>query len=260
MRIITLNANGIRSAAKKGFFTWLSRQRADVVCIQETKAQEHQLADPVFHPKAFHCYYHDAVKKGYSGTAIYSRLKPNKVIKGMGIDWIDQEGRYLEAQYNNLSVVSLYLPSGTTGDVRQDYKYRMMEELMRHLKKRRKQGMRLIITGDWNIAHHNEDIRNWKGNKKNSGFLPEERQWLTQLFDKEGYKDSFRLLPQKEHEYSWWSQRGAARDNNVGWRIDYQVISDDLAPTLTKTRIYRDKMFSDHAPCIHDYDFTIKND
>jgi len=259
MRIITLNANGIRSAANKGFFTWLSRQKADVVCIQETKAQEHQLTDPQFHPRAFDCHYHDAEKKGYSGTALYSRIKPKKIIKGLGIDWIDREGRYLEAQYDNVSVASLYLPSGTTGDVRQDYKYKMMDELMAILKKRRKRKEPLIICGDWNIAHHNEDIRNWKGNKKNSGFLPEEREWLTQLFDKEGYCDSFRQLPQKEHEYSWWSQRGQARDKNVGWRIDYQVTSDDFAPLVTKTRIYRDKKFSDHAPCIHDYDFTIES-
>ncbi len=257
MRIITFNANGIRSAAKKGFFTWLSRQRADVVCIQETKAQAHQLTDSVFHPKVFKSYFHDAEKKGYSGTAIYTRHNPTRVITGLGIDWIDREGRYLEVQFNNVSVVSLYLPSGTTGDVRQDYKYRFMDELLPRLRKRRKRGDSLVICGDWNIAHHNEDIRNWRGNKKNSGFLPEERAWLTQLFDEEGYCDSFRLLPQKEHEYSWWSQRGGARDNNVGWRIDYQVISEDLKPTLSKTRIYRDKRFSDHAPCVHDYDFTI---
>jgi len=258
MRIITFNANGIRSAAKKGFFTWLSRQRADVVCVQETKAQEHQLTDPMFHPKAFHNYYHDAEKKGYSGTAVYSRIRPSKVIKGLGIDWIDREGRYLEVQFGNLSVASLYLPSGTMGDVRQDYKYRMMDELMPIMKKRQKKGHRLMICGDWNIAHQNEDIRNWKNNHKNSGFLPEERAWLTELFDKHGYCDSFRQLPQKEHEYSWWSQRGGARDRNVGWRIDYQITTDNLADTVTKTRIYRDKLFSDHAPCIHDYDFTIE--
>jgi len=259
MRIITLNANGIRAAAKKGFYTWLSRQRADVVCLQETKAQVHQLTDPQFHPKAFHSYFHDAEKPGYSGTAVYSRLKPTKVITGLGIDWIDREGRYLEVQFKNVAVASLYLPSGTSGDLRQTYKYRVMDELLPILKKRRKKGDSLIICGDWNIAHQNEDIRNWKGNKKNSGFLPEEREWLSQLFEKEGYVDSFRLLPQKEHEYSWWSNRGQARANNVGWRIDYQVISEDLTPTLSKTRIYRDKPFSDHAPCIHDYDFTIEN-
>jgi len=257
MRILTLNANGIRSAANKGFFTWLSRQRADVVCLQETKAQIHQLTDPKFHPKAFHCHYHDAVKPGYSGTAIFTRVKPKKVISGLGVDWIDCEGRYLEAQFDNLSVVSLYMPSGTTGDVRQAYKYRVMDDLLPRLKKRRKKGDTLVICGDINIAHHNEDIRNWRGNKKNSGFLPEEREWLSNLFDNEGYCDSFRALPQKEHEYSWWSNRGQAREKNVGWRIDYQIVSNDLADKVTKTRIYRDKRFSDHAPCIHDYDFTI---
>ena len=253
MRIITANLNGIRSAARKGFYTWLARQRADVVCLQETKAQQHQLDDPVFHPRAFHCFYHDAEKKGYSGTALYCRAAPDTVQRGMGIDWIDCEGRYLEARVGNLSVVSLYLPSGTTGDERQGFKIRMMDELLEHLRALRRQRRSVIMCGDWNIAHTNEDIRNWRGNQKNSGFLPEERAWLTQLFDEEGYTDGFRTLAQKPHEYTWWSQRGQARANNVGWRIDYQVISDDLATTVTRTRIYRDRLFSDHAPLILDY-------
>jgi len=257
MRIITLNANGIRAAARKGFFTWLSRQRADIVCLQETKAQVHQLSDKIFHPKGFHCYYHDAQKPGYSGTALYSRVEPNRIKSGLGIDWIDCEGRYLEAQFDNVAVASLYLPSGTSGDVRQAYKYRVMDELLPMLKRRRKRGESLVVCGDWNIAHTEADIRNWRGNKKNSGFLPEERAWLDQLFEKTGYHDSFRQLPQKDHEYSWWSNRGQARANNVGWRIDYQVVSEDLAARVTKTRIYRAKSFSDHAPCIHDYDFNI---
>jgi exodeoxyribonuclease-3 len=258
MRILTANLNGIRSAAKKGFFTWLSRQRADVVCIQETKAQEHQLTDPIFHPRSMHCHYHDAEKKGYSGTALYSRIKPRQVIHGLGIDWIDREGRYLEAQFGNLSVVSLYMPSGSSGDVRQAFKYRMMDVFLPHLKQLRKQGRSIVICGDWNIAHTEADIRNWRGNKKNSGFLPDERAWLTQLFDKEGYRDAFRQLPQKEHEYTWWSHRGQARTNNVGWRIDYHIVSEDLAPTVTRTRVYRDRLFSDHAPLIIDYDVDIE--
>lgn len=253
MRVITANLNGVRSAASKGFFTWLQRQRADVVCLQETKAQESQLADPVFHPAKLHCYYHDALKKGYSGTALFSRKKPDELIVGLGVDWIDNEGRYIEARYQNLSVISLYMPSGSSGDIRQDYKYRMMDVFLPHMKKLRRGGRSVIICGDWNIAHKNEDIRNWRGNQKNSGFLPNERAWLTDLFDKHGYADAFRQLPQKEHEYTWWSQRGQARANNVGWRIDYQIVSEDLAPLVQRTRIYRDKMFSDHAPLIIDY-------
>ncbi len=258
MRIITANVNGIRSAASKGFFQWMSRQRADVVCVQETKAQQPQLSDPVFHPKTLHCYYHDAVKKGYSGTALYCREEPEKIIRGLGIDWIDDEGRYLEARFGNLSVVSLYMPSGSSGDVRQAYKFRMMDAFLPHLKKLRASKRSVVICGDWNIAHKNEDIRNWRGNLKNSGFLPEERSWLGALFDEHGYSDAFRQLPQKEHEYTWWSQRGQARANNVGWRIDYHIISDDLAPRVKKTRIYRDRAFSDHAPLIIDYDFKLK--
>ena len=258
MRIITANLNGIRSAAKKGFFTWLSRQRADVVCIQETKAQLWQLDDPVFHPKKMHNYYHDAIKKGYSGTALYSRHLPQQMVQGLGIDWIDSEGRYLEARFGNLSVISLYMPSGSSGDVRQEFKYKMMDVFLPHLKKLRTSGRSVIICGDWNIAHSEADIRNWRGNRKNSGFLPEERAWLSELFDKHGYADAFRQLPQKEHEYTWWSQRGQARANNVGWRIDYHIVSDDLAQMVKNTRVYREKMFSDHAPLIIDYDFDLE--
>jgi len=257
MRIVTVNVNGIRSAAKKGFFTWLSRQKADVICVQETKAQIDQLADPVFHPRGYYCYYHDAEKKGYSGTALYSRIEPRKLIRGLGVDWIDREGRYLEAQFGNLSVVSLYMPSGSSGDERQAYKYKMMDAYLPLLQKRRRSRKSQIVCGDWNIAHTNADIRNWKGNKKNSGFLPEERQWLTDLFTKHKYADAFRQLPQKEHEYTWWSNRGQSWDKNVGWRIDYHIISDDLARKVSKTRIYRSKRFSDHAPLTIDYDIDI---
>lgn len=257
MKVITANVNGIRSAASKGFFTWMLRQRADVICVQETKAQEPQLTDPVFHPKSMHSYYHDAVKKGYSGTAIFCRKKPDKIIRGLGIDWIDNEGRYLEARYKNVSIISLYMPSGSSGEIRQEFKYRMMDAFLPHLKKLRSSGRSVVICGDWNIAHKNEDIRNWRGNQKNSGFLPEERAWLGELFDTHRFTDAFRQLPQKEHEYTWWSQRGQARANNVGWRIDYHIISDDLAPAVQRTRIYRDKFFSDHAPLIIDYDFQL---
>jgi len=243
MKIITANLNGVRSAASKGFFSWAVRQRADVICVQETKAQEWQLSDPVFHPRSLHCHYHDAEKKGYSGTALYCRAKPLEVVHGLGVDWIDREGRYLEARFKNM-----------------DYKYRMMDVFLPHLKKLRAQGKPVIIGGDWNIAHTNADIRNWRGNQKNSGFLPEERQWLSELFEEHGFADAFRQLQQKEHEYTWWSQRGQARANNVGWRIDYQIVSDDLAPRVSRTRVYRDKMFSDHAPLIIDYDFQIDAD
>lgn len=258
MRIITANLNGIRSAARKGFFSWMTRQRADVVCVQETKAQEHQLLDPVFRPPSLHAWFHDAEKKGYSGTAIYSRHAPLDIRRGLGIDWIDREGRYLEARFANLRIVSLYLPSGSSGEVRQAYKMRMLEAFLPHLRALRADGLPVIVCGDWNIAHTEADIRNWRGNRKNSGFLPEERAWMGALFEREGFCDAFRALPQRPHEYTWWSQRGNARANNVGWRIDYQIASAELAGRVQRTRIYRDRMFSDHAPLIIDYDHDLQ--
>ena len=258
VRVITANLNGIRSAASKGFFAWLSRQRADVVCLQETKAQLHQLGDPVFHPARFHCHYHDAEKKGYSGTALYARTRPRAFVSGLGVDWIDREGRWLEAHFGNLIAVSLYLPSGSAGDLRQDYKYRVMAALMPRLRTLRDDGRHVIVCGDWNIAPTEADIRNWRGNRKSSGFLPEERAWIARLCDEEGYRDAFRQLPQREHEYTWWSQRGQARAKNVGWRIDHHIATAPLAERVTRTRVHRTRMFSDHAPLIIDYALDIE--
>ena len=255
-RVISLNANGIRAAARKGFFDWMKRQKADVVCIQETKAQVHQLTDEVFSPTGYHCYYEDAEKKGYSGTAIYTRYKPKKVIHGYGDSEFDNEGRYLEVQLDGINVVSLYLPSGSSGEVRQDAKYRCMESFTEHLKKLQRRRSESIICGDWNIAHKEIDLKNWKGNKKNSGFLPEERAWLDQVFGEHKYTDAFRTLPQQPDEYTWWSNRGRAWDKNVGWRLDYQVVTPGLEDKVRKTAIYRDERFSDHAPITMDYDWV----
>ena len=257
MRIITVNVNGIRAAARKGFFDWLGKQNADVVCLQETKAQIHQLSDPQFHPEGYHCYYHDAQKPGYSGVALYCRQQPDAVIVGMGNEEFDAEGRYIEAQFGKLSVVSLYLPSGTSGDVRQEVKYRCMDFIEARLQQILDDGREFIVCGDWNIAHKNEDIRNWKGNQKNSGFLPEERAWLDKLFGELKFVDAFRELPQAEHEYTWWSNRGQAWANNTGWRIDYHILSPNLQGTVKATDIYRDERFSDHAPLTVDYDYHL---
>jgi exodeoxyribonuclease-3 len=257
MRIITLNTNGIRSASRKGFFEWLQKQHADVVCIQETKAQEHQLNGD-FCPPGFHCYYHDAEKKGYSGVAIFSRVKPKKVIKGLGWHDIDVEGRYIEAQFDNLSVISLYMHSGSSGEERQNVKFDFMARFMPYLQKLRRKRREYIICGDFNIAHKKIDIKNWRGNQKNSGFLPEERAWMDQLFDEEGYVDAFRVVDEREHQYTWWSNRGNAWDNNTGWRIDYQVITPNLKTTVKKAAIYKDERFSDHAPLTIDYDYDLK--
>ena len=257
MRIISLNANGIRAAERKGFFPWLKKQNADVICIQETKAQVDQLQASEFWPEGYHCFYHDAEKKGYSGVAIYCRQKPDNIISGMGNNEFDSEGRYIEAKFANLSVISLYMPSGSAKEERQQVKYRCMDHMMDKLKEMKTSGRDYIVCGDWNIAHKNEDIRNWKGNQKNSGFLPEERAWLDSLFDEVGFIDAFREIDQEEHQYTWWSNRGQARANNVGWRIDYQILSPGLKKHSSLYRNLSGAKFSDHAPLTIDYDYIM---
>jgi len=258
MRIITLNANGIRSAARKGFFDWLPGQRADVVCIQETKAQPDQLSDEIFSPRDYHCYYYSAEKKGYSGVALYSRHEPDRVQYGLGWDPIDNEGRWLQADYGDLSVISLYLPSGSSSEERQGVKFQVMDRLMPYLAQLVADGRQYIITGDWNIAHKEIDLKNWKSNQKNSGFLPEERAWLTQLFDEVGWVDAFRCVDDTADQYTWWSNRGQAWAKNVGWRIDYQIVTPGISERIHQASIYKDERFSDHAPLILDYHHALK--
>jgi exodeoxyribonuclease-3 len=256
-RIISCNTNGIRAAARKGFFDWLDSQQADVVCIQETKAQVHQLEDPVFMPAGYHCFYNDAIKPGYSGTALYSRVKPRKVISSLGWDPADSEGRYLQADYQGLSVISLYMPSGSSSEAALEKKYRFMDSFLEHLKSLRRKRREFIICADWNICHKEIDLKNWRANRKNSGFLPEERAWLDVLYDEVGYVDSFRLVNEEPEQYTWWSNRGQAWAKNVGWRLDYQVISPALVPAVRGADIYKAQRFSDHAPQIMDYDLEI---
>ncbi len=258
MRVISINTNGIRAAARKGFFDWLPRQRADFVCVQETKAQIDQLDQDLFFPKNYHCNYFDALKKGYAGTAIYSREAPLQVIRGFGESEFDNEGRYLEYRYPKLSVISLYAPSGSSGDHRQESKWRFLDSFILHLQSLRRKRREFIICGDWNIAHKEIDLRNWRSNQKNSGFLPEERAWLTDLFDRVGFVDAFRVVDQRPEQYTWWSNRGQSWDKNVGWRIDYQIVTPGLRDRVQKARIYRDRRFSDHAPLIMDYDLELQ--
>ena len=253
MRIMTFNCNGIRAAARKGFFDWLPKADADVVCLQETKAQVDQLSYPVFHPEGYHCHYFDAVKKGYSGTALYSRVKPKKVKKGLGFELADTEGRYIQADYEGLSVASLYLPSGSSGDERQARKVSFMGDFMKHMKKLSTVNCEIIVCGDWNICHKEIDLKNWRPNRKNSGFLPEEREWLDVLYDKVGYVDAFRRVNEEADQYSWWSNRGQARAKNVGWRLDYQVVTECIAKKARSAEIYTAQNFSDHAPVILEY-------
>ena len=253
MRVITLNVNGIRSATKKSVFDWLKRQNADVVCMQEVKAHESDITDAM-RPKGYHSYFNCAQKKGYAGVALYTRREPDKIHVGFGSKEHDDEGRYLQADFGKLSVVSLYLPSGSSGPHRQESKYRFLAHFFPVLKKLRADGREYILCGDWNIAHQEIDLKNWRSNRKNSGFLPQERVWLTQIFDELGWVDVFRTINTTPEQYTWWSNRGQAWAKNVGWRIDYQIATPGIARKAMKERIYKDKRFSDHAPLIIDYD------
>jgi exodeoxyribonuclease-3 len=257
LRIITLNLNGIRSAAKKGLFAWLARQRADIVCVQEVKAQPGDMSPAITEPGNFQSFFHCANKRGYSGVGLYSRRLPAKVTEGIGIADIDHEGRYLRADFDKLSVISVYLPSGSSGPERQRIKFAFMERFYPHLRKLRNEGREIVLCGDWNIAHREIDLKNWRGNRKNSGFLPEERAWLTRVLDELGWVDVFRRLDPRPEQYTWWSNRGQAWAKNVGWRIDYQIATPKLAATGRRVKIYKERRFSDHAPLIIDYDYPL---
>jgi len=254
MQIITLNVNGVRAATRKGFLRWLSAQPADIVCMQELKAQLADLSHDILKPSGYYSFFHCAERKGYSGVGIYSRKKPDKVIEGLGIDEIDQEGRFIQADFGNLSVISIYLPSGSSGDHRQASKVFFMEKFFPILKTMIASGRDVILCGDWNIAHQEIDLKNWRANRTNSGFLPEERAWLTNIFDNLGFVDVFRKVNPEPDQYTWWSNRGQAWAKNVGWRIDYQIATPEVAHKAHSATIYKDERFSDHAPLIINYD------
>lgn len=253
MRIISLNLNGIRSASGKGFFPWMQSQQPDIVCVQELKAQAADMTPEMLMPDGYHGYFHCAEKKGYSGVGIYTRQKPDAIIEGLGKPEFDIEGRYIEAQFGNLSVVSLYLPSGSSGEERQAVKFKFMAAFLPHMAELRRSGREVILCGDWNIAHKEIDLKNWRGNKKNSGFLPEERAWLTQVFDEVGFVDVFRKLHPELEAYTWWSNRGQAWAKNVGWRIDYHIATPGVAGAARVAGIYTEQRFSDHAPVMVEY-------
>ena len=255
MKIISLNLNGIRSACNKGLYTWLKKQDADIICMQEIKAQVSDMTAEMLNPEGYYGYFHYAEKKGYSGVGIYSKTQPDAIIEGLGIADIDSEGRYIEARFGNLSVVSLYLPSGSSGEERQAFKFSVMARFMPQLIALKQSGREVVICGDWNIAHKEVDLKNWKGNKKNSGFLPEERAWLTTLFEQVGWVDVYRKLYPDTTDacYTWWSNRGQAWAKNVGWRIDYQIATPALGAKACQASVYKDERFSDHAPLIVDY-------
>ena len=253
MRIVSFNANGLRSAANKGFFDWFATQDADVLCVQETKAQEHQLREACM-PEGYRAWFRDATtKKGYSGVAIYSRVEPDEVRTSLGWDAFDDEGRYIEARFGNLSVVSFYIPSGSSGEPRQGFKFEVMDWLSPLLDGWLRSGRDYVLCGDWNIVRSERDIRNWKSNQKNSGCLPPERDWLNGLCGEAGWVDTYRALHPEGEDYTWWSQRGAARAKNVGWRIDYQFATPSLRDRLLGCAIHPEPRFSDHAPYVVDY-------
>ncbi|MBX9849471.1 MAG: exodeoxyribonuclease III [Rhodocyclaceae bacterium] len=260
LRIISLNLNGIRSAATKGVFDWLALQDADFVCVQELKAQMPDLTTQMQAPDGYRGWFHCAEKKGYSGVGVYSRHTPENVVIGLGNAEFDAEGRYVQLDFPKLSVISVYLPSGSSSPERQEAKFRFLDVFYPHLQKLRaeaaKNGREVVVCGDWNIAHKEIDLKNWKGNLKNSGFLPEERAWLTRLFDNEGWVDTYRQrYPDVgEDAYTWWSNRGQAWAKNVGWRIDYQVATPGISATVSRGAVYKDSRFSDHAPLTIDYD------
>ena len=243
---------------------------ADIICLQELKAQPDQIEGEPYHPSGYHTFFHAAEKKGYSGVGIYCKQEPDRVQNGLGkgFEDVDSEGRYIQADFGNLSVASLYMPSGSSKEIRQEFKIDMMGRFEKTLTDLASSGRQTIICGDWNIVHKKMDIKNWRGNQKNSGFLPEERQWMDWLFGEPepeleggrgghaGFVDAFRQINFEEEQYTWWSNRGQAYANNTGWRIDYQVITENLKDKVVagSDLIYKQERFSDHAPLVLEYD------
>jgi len=255
MKIISANLNGIRSATKKGFFDWMAVQDADFVCVQELKAQAPDMTPDFLAPHGYRGHFHYAEKKGYSGVGIYSKREPDAIRIGFGCNEFDAEGRYVQCDFGKLSVISLYCPSGSSSEERQQAKFRFMDVFLPHLAALRQCGQEIVICGDWNIAHREIDLKNWKSNQKNSGFLPEERAWLSRVFDEIGWVDVYRRLhPEATGEaYTWWSNRGQAWAKNVGWRIDYHIATSEIASRASAASIYKEQRFSDHAPLLIEY-------
>ena len=257
MRIVTCNVNGIRAAHGKGFFEWLVKKKPDVACLQEIKARETQMPREVLAPRGLHGFFHPAEKAGYSGVAIYSRREPDQVTLGLGMKDIDAQGRFIQADFGPLSVVSFYMPSGTMGEEAQARKYAFMERFLPKLGAMAKCGREFVLCGDWNIAHAEIDVKNWKTNQKTTGFLPGERKWLTRVFEEHGFVDVFRVVDPSPDRFTWWVPFANARARNIGWRIDYQIATPKIAKLARKAGIHLADNFSDHAPVTIDYDYKL---
>jgi len=253
-RILSYNVNGIRAAFGKGLLSFLAEINPDIVCFQETKAQPGQMNETVFEASGYHCFSFSAVKKGYSGVAIFSRIKPDLVVYGMGNEKYDDEGRVIRADFGDISVISVYFPSGTTGGLRQSYKMDFLSDFQNYLTELRKTRPKLIISGDYNICRLWIDIHNPEKQQDTSGFLPEEREWFANFVD-DGYVDSLREINLGKHQYSWWSYRAGARQNNKGWRIDYHMVTSNLKDKILDAKILPQAIHSDHCPVLVDIDF-----
>ena len=259
-RLVSLNVNGIRSAANKGLVDWAQAAGADCMGVQEVKAHHDDLVGRLDSVGGLKGHFHCAQKKGYSGVGLYTRKDPSEVVTGFGSEEFDAEGRWVEARFDTptrkLSIISCYFPSGSSGPERQEAKFRFLAQMLPHLVRLRAE-REFILVGDVNIAHHAIDLKNWRSNQKNSGFLPEERDWMTRLLTECGLVDVFRTLNAKPEQYTWWSNRGQAWANNVGWRIDYHLATPGLAAMARREAIYLEQRFSDHAPLIIDYAFKL---
>ncbi len=253
MKVVSLNLNGVRAAMRKDLLSWVNQVDPDIIAVQETKAQIPLLSPQEYEIPGYVCDFSNAEKKGYSGVGIYAKKKPINITKTIGLEWADQEGRYIAFEYPSFIVISLYLPSGSSGEHRQALKYQMLDYFYQHsLQSYLTLDKPVIICGDWNIAHKVIDIKNAKSNEKNSGFLPEERAWMDKVADL-GYCDAFREVCKEPHQYTWWSYRGRARDNNVGWRIDYQMVTPNLKSRILQAEIFPLPKLSDHAPLLITY-------
>ena len=257
MRVVSLNVNGLRAAASKGFISWMRRQKPDIVCVQEIKAHEADLPRALLAPRGLHAFFHPAEKRGYSGVAIYAKRGPDKVTLGLGEKDIDAQGRFLQVDFGPLSVVSIYFPSGSMGAEAQARKHYFLERFMPRLEAMRACGREFVICGDWNMAHREIDLANWRANRGKPGFTPEERDWLTRVFEQHGFVDVFRRLDPRPDRFTWWSNLGTARERNVGWRIDYHIATPGIAALARSSSSYTGRFFSDHAPLTIDYEYEL---